>query len=40
MNSYEIISTQFHQRIDSIAGAVDAMAPGLEAASALLVQAV
>ncbi|MEM1404755.1 MAG: phosphoheptose isomerase [Pseudomonadota bacterium] len=40
MNSYELIATQFHQRIDSIAGAVDTMAPGLEAASALLVQAV
>lgn len=38
MDSYERIALAFHQRIDCIAGAVDALAPGLEAASATVVQ--
>lgn len=38
--AYERIAGAFYRRIDSIAGAVDSMAPGLEAAAALLTQAV
>ncbi|WOJ94965.1 phosphoheptose isomerase [Congregibacter variabilis] len=38
--SYESIAASFHRRIDAIAGAVDSMAPGLEAATTLLTQAV
>jgi len=39
VSSYDRIAAAFHQRIDTIAGAVDAMAPGIEAAAGLLVQA-
>ncbi|EED33862.1 hypothetical protein NOR53_1948 [gamma proteobacterium NOR5-3] len=38
--SYERIAASFHRRIDAIAGAVDSMASGLEAATSLLTQAV
>ena len=39
MSSYDSLSRQFHARIDAIAGAVDALAPGLEAAAAQVVEA-
>jgi DnaA initiator-associating protein len=39
MEPYEQIAQAFHKRIDCIAGAVDAMAPGIEAASHLILQA-
>lgn len=38
--SYARIAASFHRRIDTIASAVDSMAPGLEAATTLLTQAV
>lgn len=40
MSSYERIAAAFHARIDAIAAAVDAMAPGLEEGAGLLVEAV
>ncbi|GAB5414739.1 MAG: phosphoheptose isomerase [Congregibacter sp.] len=40
MNNYERIAREFHQRIDCIAGAVDDLAPGIEAASAAVVACV
>lgn len=40
MSSYDRIATAFHARIEGIAGAVDAMAPGIEGGASLLVQAV
>ena len=39
MSSYDRIATSFHTRINTIAGAVDAMAPGIERGAAMLVQA-
>jgi phosphoheptose isomerase len=39
MSSYDSLSRQFHARIDAIAGTVDALAPGLEAAAAQIVEA-
>ena len=40
MDSYNELATAFHRRIESIAAAVDVMAPGLDRATALIVQAV
>jgi phosphoheptose isomerase len=40
MDNYDRIAGAFHRRIDSIAGAVDAMAPGIDSAAQLLTQAV
>mgnify|MGYP001025338128 CR=1 FL=1 len=39
MTGYRRIAEAFHRRIDCIAGAVDAIAPGIEAGAALLTQA-
>lgn len=40
MDSYERIAQEFHRRIDSIAGAVDDLAPGIEAASQAITKSV
>jgi phosphoheptose isomerase len=40
MDNYDRIAGAFHRRIDCIAGAVDAMAPGIDSAAQLLTQAV
>lgn len=40
MTPYEHIASSFHTRIDTIAGAVDALAPGLQAAAQQIVDAV
>ncbi|MFK7829173.1 MAG: phosphoheptose isomerase [Congregibacter sp.] len=39
-NNYDQIAQTFHQRIDCIAGAVDELAPGLEAAAECIMKAV
>lgn len=39
MSGYDRLAAAFHARIDGIAGAVDAMAPGIEQGAQLLVQA-
>jgi len=40
VSSYDRIAGGFHQRIECIAGAVDALAPGVEQAAAMLTDAV